>query len=123
MLAWYVLVHPYFLYFRMIFVKKLFVFINFEQILILVFSLLTLNSNCLLSSIYKLFHDGGRYHIETSPLIYRENQFIDLQGKSMDWFLYDNGLRHVRLNMKIFTKKLKSKKEKYSLTKYYIENY
>ena len=32
-----------------------------------------------------LFHDGGRYHIETSPL------FI------MDWFLYDNGLRHERV--------------------------
>ena len=27
------------------------------------------------------------------PLSYR-NQFIDLQSKSMDWFLYDNGLRH-----------------------------
>ena len=78
MLAWYVLVHPYFLYFRMIFVKKLFVFINFEQILILVFSLLTLNSNCLLSSIYKFFHDGGRYHIETSPLIYRANQWTGI---------------------------------------------
>ena len=30
-----------------------------------------------------LFHDGGRYHIETSLLC-----------KSMDWFLYDNGLRY-----------------------------
>ena len=29
-----------------------------------------------------LFHDGGRYHIET---------------KSMDWFLYDDGLRHERV--------------------------
>ena len=27
------------------------------------------------------------------PLLYR-NQSIDLQSKSMDWFLYDNGLRH-----------------------------
>ena len=27
--------------------------------------------------------DGGRYHIETSPL---------------DWVLYDNGLRHERVN-------------------------
>ena len=29
-------------------------------------------------------------------LSYR-NQFIDLQSKSMDWFLYDNGLRHERI--------------------------
>ena len=28
-----------------------------------------------------------------SPLSYR-NQSIDLQSNSMDWFLYDNGLRH-----------------------------
>ena len=31
------------------------------------------------------------------PLLYR-NQSIDLQGKSVDWFLYDNGLRHERFN-------------------------
>ena len=30
------------------------------------------------------------------PLSYR-NQFIDLLCKSMDWFLYDNGLRHERV--------------------------
>ena len=30
------------------------------------------------------------------PLSYR-NQFTDFQSKSMDWFLYDNGLRHVEL--------------------------
>ena len=30
------------------------------------------------------------------PLSYR-NQFIDLRSKSMDWFLYDNGLRHERV--------------------------
>ena len=35
-----------------------------------------------------LFHDGGRY-TETSPLI--------LLCKSMDWFLYDNGLLHERV--------------------------
>ena len=29
-------------------------------------------------------------------LSYR-NQSIDLQSKSMDWFLYDNGLRHERV--------------------------
>ena len=32
-------------------------------------------------------HDKGRYHIETSPSI----------CGSMDWFLYDNGLRHERV--------------------------
>ena len=31
------------------------------------------------------------------PLSYR-NQSIDLGSKSMDWFLYDNGLRHERVN-------------------------
>ena len=38
----------------------------------------------------KLFHDGGRYRIEISPL-------------SMDWFLYDNGLRHERVKEKAKT--------------------
>ena len=32
------------------------------------------------------------------PLSYR-NQSIDLQSKSMDWFLYDNGLRHERVKV------------------------
>ena len=32
------------------------------------------------------------------PLSYR-NQSIDLQSKSMDWFLYDNGLYHERVKM------------------------
>ena len=31
------------------------------------------------------------------PLSYR-NQSIDLRSKPMDWFLYDNGLRHERVN-------------------------
>ena len=31
-----------------------------------------------------------------SSLSYR-NQFTDLQSKSMDWFLYDRGLRHERV--------------------------
>ena len=31
------------------------------------------------------------------PLSYR-NQSTDFQSKSMDWFLYDNGLRHERVN-------------------------
>ena len=33
------------------------------------------------------------------PLSYR-NQSIDLQSKSMDWFLYDNNLRHEKVNIK-----------------------
>ena len=35
------------------------------------------------------------------------NQSIDLLGKSMDWFLYDNGLRHERVKqvVKNFDKK------------------
>ena len=32
------------------------------------------------------------------PLLHR-NQFIDLLCKSMDWFLYDNGPRHERVNV------------------------
>ena len=32
----------------------------------------------------------------TEAVIYR-NQSIDLLHKSMDWFLYDNGLRHERV--------------------------
>ena len=38
------------------------------------------------------FHDRGRYHMETSPLI---------ASKSMDRFLYDIGLRHERVNDKL----------------------
>ena len=33
----------------------------------------------------------------TGPLSYR-NQSIDLLCKSVDWFLYDNGLHHERVN-------------------------
>ena len=32
------------------------------------------------------------------PLSYRK-QSIDLRSKSVDWFLYDNGLRHERVNV------------------------
>ena len=32
----------------------------------------------------------------TDAVMYR-NQSIDLRSKSMDWFLYDNGLRHERV--------------------------
>ena len=34
-----------------------------------------------------------------SSLSYR-NQSIDLQSKTLDWFLYDRDLRHERVNMK-----------------------
>ena len=34
-------------------------------------------------------------------LLYR-NQSIDLQRKSMDWFLYDRGLRHERVKWKLW---------------------
>ena len=34
------------------------------------------------------------------PLSYR-NQSIDLGSKSMDWLLYDNGLRHERVKQDI----------------------
>ena len=34
------------------------------------------------------------------PLSYR-NRSIDLQSKSVDWFLYDNDLRHERANIDI----------------------
>ena len=38
------------------------------------------------------------------PLSYRNqsNQSIDLRSKSMDWFLYDNGLRQERVKLIIF---------------------
>ena len=36
------------------------------------------------------------------PLSYR-NQSINLQSKSVDWFLYDNGFRHERVNADVTT--------------------
>ena len=44
--------------------------------------------------IYKtyLFHNGGPYHTETSPLIYSANQWTG--------FLYDRDLRHERVKRK-----------------------
>ena len=44
-------------------------------------------------------YDENVLHLTLSwrrPLSYR-NQSIDLGSKSMDWFLYDNGLRHVKV--------------------------
>ena len=46
------------------------------------------------------FADIAKFYLTLSwrrPLSYR-NQSIDLLCKSMDWFLYDNGLRHERVN-------------------------
>ena len=38
------------------------------------------------------------YNFSSYPLSYR-NQSIDFRSKSMDWFLYDNGPRHERVNL------------------------
>ena len=43
------------------------------------------------------------------PLSYR-NQSIDLQSKSVDWFLYDNRLRHERVKSRLCYWKLFAKK-------------
>ena len=51
-------------------------------------------------------------------LSYR-NQSIDLGSKSMDWFLYDNGLRHERVNKMHF----ESLELKYSLAERYWNRY
>ena len=40
--------------------------------------------------------DPFNFH-ERRPLAYR-NQSIDLQGKSLDWFLYGRDLHHERVN-------------------------
>ena len=47
-------------------------------------------ANLTLSWRRPLSHDGGRYHIETSPV---------LRSKSMDSFVYNNGLRHERVKL------------------------
>ena len=45
-------------------------------------------------SLFQLFHDGGPYQIETSPLICRANE-------RTGWFLYDRDLRHERVRSNI----------------------
>ena len=50
----------------------------------------------------KLFSHSHAFYLHLTlswrrPLSYR-NQSTDLQSKSMDWFLYDNDLRHERVN-------------------------
>ena len=48
------------------------------------------------------------------PLSYR-NQSIDLLGTSMDWFLYDNGLRHERVKKSLWTTASVSNDKNFSL--------
>ena len=43
------------------------------------------------------------------PLSYR-NQSINLRSKSMDWFLYDNGLRHERVRSILSSKNIFDRK-------------
>ena len=42
-------------------------------------------------------------------LLLCRNQSIDLQSKSVDWFLYYNGLRHERVKTKILFESLNFK--------------
>ena len=43
------------------------------------------------------------------PLSYR-HQSINLRSKSMDWFLYDNGLRHERVRSILSSKNIFDRK-------------
>ena len=54
---------------------------------------------------FQLFHDGDRYHRETSLLICYPNQRTGF-SKSVDCFLYDNGLLHERVNKPVGLKNL-----------------
>ena len=54
------------------------------------------------------------------PLSYR-NQSIDLKSKSMDWLLYDNVLRHERVNMRKMWKWNKSPKQKCLNTEFFLK--
>ena len=47
------------------------------------------------------------------PLSYK-NQSIDLLLKLMDWFLYDNGLRHERVNYSVTHSQSKAQKNSFS---------
>ena len=61
-----------------------------------------------LSNVWNLFKGNTKVNRRTSltlswrrPLSYR-NQSIDFLSKSMDWFLYVNGLRHERVKWIVF---------------------
>ena len=61
---------------------------------------ITKTSNHVMACLYCQLWTYSAQHLTLSwwrPLSYR-NQSIDLLCKSMDWFLYDNGLRHERFN-------------------------
>ena len=52
------------------------------------------------------YHPVGNGMVERLTLSWRRllsyrNQSIDLWSKSMDWFLYDNGLRYERVKLNI----------------------
>ena len=68
------------------------------------FTIKTSQKSVKIGSIMKLLWSLLRRHVVSNltlsrqrPLPYR-NQSIDLLNKSIDWFLYDNGLRHERVN-------------------------
>ena len=58
--------------------------------------------NCYLKNCYLKLSDCCQISLLTlsrrRPLLYR-NQSIDLRSKSMDWFVYDNGLRLERVKI------------------------
>ena len=84
-----------------------FYLLSFVSLSIFSFSSLS-NGNCLILVSYLVFSHLKRLLREDwfinltclwrGPLSYR-NQSIDLQSKSVDWFLYDNGLRHERVKV------------------------
>ena len=52
--------------------------------------------------------ENNKNHLTLSwrrPISYR-NQSIDLRSKPMDWFLYDNGLRHEKVKHSLFKHKI-----------------
>ena len=55
--------------------------------------MLSILISLLLFQLDKLFHEGDRYHIETSRLICRAKR---------DWFVYDRGLRHGKVKKLFF---------------------
>ena len=67
--------------------------LNLENFL---FKLLNLENMVSTKSLWKLTKHKTLTLLWRRPLSYR-NQSIDLQSKWVDWFLYDNGLRHERV--------------------------
>ena len=59
------------------------------RVKILTIPLIELSHPVKIFSYYINLNDGGRYHIETSPLI----------CSALLWFLYDNSPRHERVNL------------------------